>query len=153
MRTGVVLQTFPLADLPLGRSATLQTFPQGGRFATLHIIPLPLQIFPGGRSAILQTFPHFCNVPDSHFRMYWKTLFEYYINIYRLFKYVTINDKTILFNYVFSFSIKSRQVIWIYKDKTYNGWNDMGEALQWGKVCNGFSAPLQIFQGEGLQWG
>ena len=28
----------------------------------------------------------------------------------------------------------------------------MGEALQWGKVCNGFSAPLQIFQGEGLQW-
>ena len=29
----------------------------------------------------------------------------------------------------------------------------MGEALQWGKVCNGFSAPLQIFRGEGLQWG
>ena len=24
----------------------------------------------------------------------------------------------------------------------------MGEALQWG-----FSAPLQIFRGEGLQWG
>ena len=29
----------------------------------------------------------------------------------------------------------------------------MGEDLQWGKVCNGFSAPLQIFRGEGLQWG
>ena len=29
----------------------------------------------------------------------------------------------------------------------------MGEDLQWGKVCNGFSAPLQIFLGEGLQWG
>ena len=28
-----------------------------------------------------------------------------------------------------------------------------GEALQWGKVCNGFSAPLQIFRREGLQWG
>ena len=28
-----------------------------------------------------------------------------------------------------------------------------GEDLQLGKVCNGFSAPLQIFQGEGLQWG
>ena len=23
-----------------------------------------------------------------------------------------------------------------------------GEALQWGKVCNGFSAPLQIFRGK-----
>ena len=86
---GVVLQTFPLADLPPedlqhcrlspGRSATLQTFPQGGRFATLAIFPLSLQIFPGGRFAMLQTFPHFCNVPDSHFRMYWKTLFEFYI--------------------------------------------------------------------------
>ena len=31
--------------------------------------------------------------------------------------------------------------------------NDLGKALQWGKVCNGFSAPLQIFLGEGLQWG
>ena len=50
------------------------------------------------------------------------------------------------------FSIKLRQVMWICKDKTYNCWNDMGEALQWGKVCNGFSAPLQIFQGEGLQY-
>ena len=29
----------------------------------------------------------------------------------------------------------------------------MGEGLQWGKVCNGFSVPLQIFQGVGLQWG
>ena len=29
----------------------------------------------------------------------------------------------------------------------------MGEALQLGKVCNGFSAPLQIFRGEVLQWG
>ena len=28
-----------------------------------------------------------------------------------------------------------------------------GEDLQWGKVCNGFSVPLQIFRGEGLQWG
>ena len=23
----------------------------------------------------------------------------------------------------------------------------------WGKVCNGFRASLQIFRGEGLQWG
>ena len=67
--TGVVLQTFPLADLPPGRSATLQTFPpedlqhcrpspgrsatlqtfpHGGRFATLQIFPLSFQIFPGG---------------------------------------------------------------------------------------------------------
>ena len=29
----------------------------------------------------------------------------------------------------------------------------MGGDLQWGKVCNGFSVPLQIFRGEGLQWG
>ena len=28
----------------------------------------------------------------------------------------------------------------------------MGEDLQWGKVCNGFSVPLQIFRGEGLQY-
>ena len=56
------------------------------------------------------------------------------------------------------FSIKLRHLRWIYKDKTYNGWNDiggrsaMGEGLQWffstiadlpggrsaigGKVCN-----------------
>ena len=34
-----------------------------------------------------------------------------------------------------------------------------GEDLQWGKVCNGFSGPLQIFRGgevcnggEGLQY-
>ena len=29
----------------------------------------------------------------------------------------------------------------------------MGEALQWGEVYNGFSAPLQIFWREGLQRG
>ena len=30
----------------------------------------------------------------------------------------------------------------------------LGEDLQWGKVCNGFSVPLQIFRGgEDLQWG
>ena len=28
-----------------------------------------------------------------------------------------------------------------------------GGALQWGKVCNGFSSPLQIVRGEVLQWG
>ena len=28
-----------------------------------------------------------------------------------------------------------------------------GEDLQLGKVCNAFSIPLQIFRGEGLQWG
>ena len=28
----------------------------------------------------------------------------------------------------------------------------MGD-LQWGKVCNVFSSPLQIFRGERLQWG
>ena len=98
-------------------------------------------------------------VPDSHCRMYWKTLFGYYIKLYRLFKYVTINDKTIIFSYVFSFSIKLPQEIWICKDKTYNGRNDMvgssamGEGLQWffstiadlpgGEVCN---------WGEGLQY-
>ena len=27
-----------------------------------------------------------------------------------------------------------------------------GGDLQWGKVCNGFSVPLQIFRGEGLQY-
>ena len=27
-----------------------------------------------------------------------------------------------------------------------------GGDLQWGKVCNGFSSPLQIFRGEGLQY-
>ena len=54
-----------------------------------------------------------------------------------MFKYVTINDKTIIFSYVFSFSIKLPLVIWICKDKTYNGRNDMG----------GSSA-----MGEGLQW-
>ena len=29
----------------------------------------------------------------------------------------------------------------------------MGGRSAMGKVCNGFSAPLQIFRGEGLQWG
>ena len=53
------------ATLP-GRSATLQTFPEGGRFAILQIFPLSLQFFPRGRSATLQTFPHFCKVPDFH---------------------------------------------------------------------------------------
>ena len=88
----VVLQTFPLADLPPGRSATLQTSPPrkicniadlppedlqhcrpsplGGRFVTLQIFPVSLQIFPRGRSATLQTFPHFCKLPDSHFLIY-----------------------------------------------------------------------------------
>ena len=42
--------------------------------------------------------------------------------------------------------------MWICKDKTNSGRIEMGEALQWGKVCNGFSAPLQIFRGEGLQY-
>ena len=68
-----------------------------------------------------------------------------------MFKYVTINYKTIIFSYVFSFSIKLPQVIWICKDNTYNGRNDMGEVLQsfFGTiadlpgVCNG---------GEGLQY-
>ena len=61
--TGVILQTFRLADRPPGRSATLQTFPPPGRsatlqtfprkicniakFATLQIFPLSLQVFPG----------------------------------------------------------------------------------------------------------
>ena len=58
---------------------------------------------------------------------------------YRLFEYMTFNDKTITFSYLNDgyFPIKVQKVIWIYKDKTYNGWNDMG----------GRSA-----MGEGLQW-
>ena len=69
-------------------------------------------------------------------------------------QYLTFNDKTIIFSYVNDgyFSIKFRQLIIIYKDKTYNGWNGIGgrsamaEVLQWffstiadlpGGVCNG----------------
>ena len=85
--------------------------------------------------------------------MYWNTLFEYYKKQRRLFKYVTINDKNFYIQLCIQFSLKLPQVIWICKDKPHNGRNYMGEALQWGKVCNGFSAPLQIFQGEGLQLG
>ena len=71
-------------------------------------------------------------------------------------QYLTFNDKTSIFSYVNDryFSIKLRQLIWIYKDKPYNDWNGiggrsaMGEGLQWffntiadlpgggGKVCN-----------------
>ena len=56
-----------------------------------------------------------------------------------MFEYMTFYDKTITFNYLNDgyFPIKLQKVIWIYKDKSYNGWNDMG-----GEVCNG---------GEGLQ--
>ena len=65
---------------------------------------------------------------------------------------MTINDKALIFRYVFSFSIKLPKEIFICKDKTYNDRNDMGgssaiwEGLQWvfstiadllGKVCNG----------------
>ena len=47
--------------------------------------------------------------------------------------YLTFNDKTSIFSYVNDryFSIKLRQLIWIYKDKTYIGWNGIGEGLQW----------------------
>ena len=70
-------------------------------------------------------------------------------------QYVPFNDKTFMFRSINDgyISIKLRQLISLYKDKTYNGLNSMGEGLQWGKVCNGFSVPLQIFRGEGLQWG
>ena len=73
---------------------------------------------------------------------------------YRLFKCVTFNDNTIIFSYVNDgyLSIRLRQLIWIYKDQTYNGRNGMGEDLQLGKVCNGFSVPFHIFRAEGLQW-
>ena len=38
-------------------------------------------------------------------------------------QYLTFNDKTIIFSYINDgyFSIKLRQLISIYKDKTYNG--------------------------------
>ena len=75
----------------------------------------------------------------------------------RLFmQYLTFNDKRFIFSYVNDgyFSTTLQQLIWIYKDKTYNDWSGMGEDLQWGKVCNDFSIPLQIFRGgEGLQLG
>ena len=65
-------------------------------------------------------------------------------------QYVLFNDKTIIFSYVndWYFSIKLLKLNCVYKDKTNNGLNGMGEDLQWGKVCNGFLVPLQIFRGE-----
>ena len=65
---------------------------------------------------------------------------------YRLFEYMTYNDKTTTFSYLNDgyFSIKLQKVIWTYKDKTYNGWNDIGEDLQWEKVCNGGGLQYNI---------
>ena len=65
-------------------------------------------------------------------------------------QYLTFNDKTSIFSYVNDgyFSIKLQQLIWIYKNKTYNGWNGIGGRSAIGKVCNGLSIPLQIFRGK-----
>ena len=80
---GVVLQTFPLADLPPpeglqhcrsppGRSATLQTFPHGSRFARLQIFPFHCRSSPGEGLQCCRPFPIFVN---SHFGMYEKKTF------------------------------------------------------------------------------
>ena len=70
-------------------------------------------------------------------------------------QYLTFNDKTSIFSYVNDgyFSIKLRQLIWIYKDKTYNGWNGIGgrsaigEGLQWF-----FNTIADFPEGGGLQY-
>ena len=70
-------------------------------------------------------------------------------------QYVRLNYKIIIFSDVNDLYYPKNYDNWYECNtvKTYNGWNGMGEDLQWGKVCNGFSVPLQIFRGEGLQWG
>ena len=76
---GVVLQTFPLADLP-PEGLMLQTFPRKicniaeGKVCNIADLPPSIADVPRGKSATLQTFPHFCKVPDSHFQIYRKKI-------------------------------------------------------------------------------
>ena len=65
-------------------------------------------------------------LPDSK-------LFSIILSEYRLSKYVTYNDKTIIFSYVndMQFSMKVRQLKRIYKDKPIT------VEMVWGNICNG----------------
>ena len=160
MWTGVVLQTSPLVDLlPEGlqhcrpsprKICNIAELHPRGRVCNIADLPPFLADLPRGRSATLQTFPHFCKVPDSYFRMYRKRVLNHNKRLYM--QYVRLNYKIIIFSDVndLYFSVKLRQLIWLYNTgKTYNGWNGMGEDLQWGKVRLQwfFSTIVQIFRG------
>ena len=41
----------------------------------------------------------------------------------------------------------------MYKDKTYNGWNGIGERSAMGESLQWFLSTIADLPGEGLQWG
>ena len=110
-----------VADLPPGRSATLQTFPRkicnvaGGRFATLQNSPHSLQIFPRGT---LQTFPRFLK---------FRIRFSDYKKEIRLKLYITQRYFRIIcsiYNVVIPLHIlKAQEIIRCFNDvKTFLWW-------------------------------
>ena len=142
------LQTFPrkicnIPDLPPEDLQHSRPSPKGGGEVC------NIAVLPRGKICNIEDLPPFF----VKFRI---LIFEwtentfwvlYKVFIYCLFKYVTVNDKTIIFSYVFSFSIKLRQVIWI----------PITVKMIWGKLCNGGRSAM-VFQnhcrssGEGLQY-
>ena len=135
--SGVVLQTFPLADLQHCRPSPKGKGLQHCRSFPFHCRPFPIFV-------MFRILIFGCIEKKSFWVLY---------KVNRLFKYVAFNDKTTLLSYVLNFYFQLRQVIWLCKLKTCNGWNDMGEDLQWGKVCNGFSVPLQNVRGKACNGG
>ena len=152
--TGVVLQTFspppeglqpcrpPPEDLPKGEGL------QHCRSSSFHC-----RSSPGEDLQHCRPSPIFVKFRILNFGYIEKRILNLNQRLYM--QYLTFNDKTSIFSYVNDgyFLIKLRQLIWIYKDTTYNGWNGIGGRSAMGEGVQWFFNTIADLPGGGLLGG